>query len=242
MLWMHLRLCAPLAAFGGTAIDALGVTRDFPAQSMLVGLLANALGWTRRMREAHQSLQDRLVFGAVHEREPSPTTDYQTARLYEDDRAWSTRGMPIGRQRSVSYGRRDARGRWLAHQRWRDYRADLRMSVVARLDPEDAAPTLGDVGRALQRPARTLFIGRKPCLPSAPIFAGWVEAPTTRAALQAVLPAGAAGLAAAWPASEGTDGAARITELTDERNWISGLHGGSRRVCEGRLSGPEREA
>ena len=242
MPWMHLRLCAPLAAFGGTAIDALGVTRDFPAQSMLVGLLANALGWTRRMRAAHQSLQDRLVFGAVHEREPAPVTDYQIARLYEEDSAWSTRGTPIGRQRSTSYGRRDAKGRWLAHQRWRDYRADLCLSVVARLDPEGAAPTLGEVAKALQRPARTLFIGRKACLPSAPIFTGWVEAPSAREALEAVVPAGATDLAAVWPAVGGIEAAARITELTDERNWISGLHGGSRRVCEGRLSAPESKA
>ena len=55
MPWMHLRLCAPLAAFGSTAIDALGVTRDFPAQSMLVGLLANALGWTRRSQGSRSS-------------------------------------------------------------------------------------------------------------------------------------------------------------------------------------------
>ena len=239
---MHLRLRAPLAAFGGVAIDARGVTRDFPAQSMLVGLFANALGWTRRMSEAHQSLQRRLVFGAVHELAPVPTTDYQIARLYENDQAWSTRGTPIGREKSRSYRRRDARGQWLAYQRLRDYRADLRMSVVVRLDPKDLAPTLDDVAAAIQRPARTLFLGRKPCLPSAPLFASWVEAPSARAALQAALPEGAFGQAV-WPALEGdTEDPARTTALTDERNWSSGLHGGTRRVCEGVLSAPEHGA
>ena len=54
MRWMHLRLHAPLAAFGGEMIDAHGVIQNVPAQSMLTGLLANALGWTRAMRTEHQ--------------------------------------------------------------------------------------------------------------------------------------------------------------------------------------------
>ena len=87
MRWMRLQLRAPLAAFGGETIDAHGVIRDFPAQSMLTGLLANALGWTRSMREEHQSLQDRIVFGALWEQEVglSRMTDYQTAHLGKND-------------------------------------------------------------------------------------------------------------------------------------------------------------
>ncbi len=65
-----LRLEAPLVAFGGEAIDNYGVTRDFPAASMLTGLLANALGWRRTDRAAHQRLQDRMVFAARRDREP----------------------------------------------------------------------------------------------------------------------------------------------------------------------------
>ena len=99
MRWMHLRLEAPLASFGGEAIDAGGVIRDFPAQSMLTGLFGNALGWTRTMRAEHQSLQDRIVFGAVHDHEPAlrRMVDYQTAQLGKSDKAWSARGTPIGR-------------------------------------------------------------------------------------------------------------------------------------------------
>ncbi len=46
-----LRLEGPLMAFGGETIDNLGVIRDFPAQSMLTGLIANALGWRREESE-----------------------------------------------------------------------------------------------------------------------------------------------------------------------------------------------
>lgn len=228
--WLHFRLHAPLVAFGGESIDAYGVTRDFPGQSMLTGLFANALGWMRTMREEHQALQDRIVYGALLEQEDesSRLRDYQTARLAKDDRAWTTRGTPAVREGGPdSYSG--------SHQRWRDYHADLRTSGVVRLDPEDASPTLDDLAEALERPARPLFIGRKPCLPSASIFAGWVEAPNARDALRSIMPEDRDEVRALWPTSEGEEGAYRTTSVTDERNWMTGLHGGARSVCEGSL-------
>ena len=82
------------------------------------------------------------------------------------------------------------------------------------------SPRLEELAAALDRPARPLFIGRKACLPSAPIFTGWVkDAVDVRAALRKIAPAGAAMLPACWPASEGTDGAHRTADVTDERNW-----------------------
>ena len=237
MRWMHLRFHAPLAAFGGEMIDAHGVIRNVPARSMLTGLLANALGWTRAMRTEHQALQERIVFGVVWEREVahSRMTDYQTAQLGKNDRAWTTRGVPAGR----AGGAATYAG---AHQRWRDYHADLRLAVVLRLEPADADPTLDVLAAALDRPARPLFIGRKSCLPSARIFGGWVtEAADARAALRVVAPTDASRLLAFWPEGEGT-GARRITTVTDERNWVSGLHGGGRRICEGSISSSRDEA
>ena len=237
MQWLHLRLRAPLAAFGGETIDARGVIRDFPATSMLTGLLANALGWTRAMRAEHQSLQERIVFGVLWEQEVrlSRMTDYQTVKLGKNDQAWTTRGVPAGR----AGGAATYAG---AHQRWREYHTDVRVAVVLRLEPVDVSPLLEELAEALDRPARPLFIGRKACLPSSPIFNGWVkDAVDVRAALRKIAPAGAAMLPAFWPASEGTDGAHRTSDVTDERNWHSGLHGGARRICEGSLTASKDE-
>ena len=240
MRWMHLRFRAPMAAFGGEMIDAHGVIRNVPAQSMVTGLLANALGWTRAMRAEHQALQDRIVFGAGWEHGVAlgRMTDYQTAQLGKADRAWTTRGVPAGR----AGGAATYAG---AHQRWRDYHADLRLAVVLRLDRASAAPTIEDLAAALDRPARPLFIGRKSCLPSARIFGGWVtDAPNAWAALRAVAPANASEseLLAFWPETDGVAGAYHTTTVTDERNWVSGLHGGGRRICEGLLSASRDEA
>lgn len=235
MRWLVLRLHAPLASFGGTAIDARGVTRDFPSASALVGLLGNALGCGRHETERLDRLQARLVFGARREIEPplGRMTDYQIAKIYEDDKSWTYRGVE-GRENSPSYRNRDEQGKWLTHQRWRDYHADTRMTVVLHLDPADEAPTLDAIAGAIDRPARPLFIGRKGCLPADYLLAAqdaerWVEAADARAALTA-LP-GAEGLRALWPAGPG-DG----REVADRRNWRSGLHGGTRRVVEGRLT------
>lgn len=220
--WLHLRLCAPLMAFGGVAVDQVGPTRDFPAASALTGLLANALGWHWSDREAHQGLQDRLIFGALIERQGRMLTDSQNAKLEKNDRVWTTRGVPEGRA-GATY---DA-----PHRRRRDYLADHLVHVVLRLDPAEGGPTLDDLAEALDRPARPLFLGRKPCLPAASLRAGWTEGDTTLAALRSL---GLKGRAL-WPEAEGGREDAGIVDLPDLRNWVSGLHGGSRRVAIGEL-------
>ena len=200
---------------------------------MLTGLFANALGWTRAMKAAHDALQDRIVFAAAHDEDPELRrfTDYQTARLDKIDKTWTTSGVPMGR----AGGAQTYSG---AHQRWRDYHSDVRLSLVVRLHPEGAAPTLRQIADALRRPARPLFLGRKPCLPSAEIFRAWVDEADARSALSAVVPVGRRAYAI-WPHSQNAAGAHAVRFVTDERNWASGLHGGARRVCTGRVPGRE---
>jgi CRISPR system Cascade subunit CasD len=229
--WLVLRLEAPLLAFGGVTIDQVGVTRDFPAASMLTGLLANALGWQRTEWQAHQGLQDRLVFAARRDREDNTgiLTDMQNARLEKNDRGWTTYGTPEGRA-GASY--------MAPHRRQRDYHADACVTLVLRLEPATDSPDLDAIAAAIDRPARPLFIGRKPCLPSRPLSAGIVNAPSAFEALRKVpaVDARRGPLRALWPEHEGpTEGrhVHRIVALPDLRNWKTGLHGGTRLVVEG---------
>ncbi len=225
-------------SFGGETIDNYGVIRPFPAASMLTGLFANALGWRRLQREAHERLQRRLVFASRIDREPAggyAMTDFQTAQLGASDRGWTTRGRPEGRAGgAATYN--------APHLRYRDYYADMRVTVALRLDPAEGEPTLDVLADALDEPARPLFIGRKPCLPSARLCGGFVEAPDALAALVAVPLGddanGGSPVRMQWPGRdvavvpEGVS-VSREMMLTDERNWVSGLHGGGRRVVEG---------
>lgn len=249
--WLVLRLEAPLLSFGAVAIDNYGVTWDFPALSMLTGLFANALGYERTEREAHQALQDRIVFASRREDEPyhGVLTDVQNVHMHKSDKGWTTRGAPEGRD-GGSYGG--------PHRRFRDYHPDALVAVVLTLRPPPQSdlpggrqhPSLDDLAAALDRPERPLFFGRKPCLPTAPINGGLVEAATAHDALLALqalpdlsskLCRKSGDLRAQWPAGEGPDhgpGVDRGVAIHDRRNWMSGLHGGTRRVIEGRVTPP----
>ena len=222
-----IRLSSPLIAFGGETIDNLGVIRDFPALSMVTGLIANALGWDRGDDVLHNRLQERLRLGARLEAPGSRLTDFQPAQLSANDKAWTTWG-------TVEERRGGAASYDSPHLRYRDYHADLTALLALRLEAADDSPTLDDVAQALDRPQRPLFIGRKPCLPVGRLVAGWIDADSILHALQlAPLAGGALGLRAQWPDGEGQLPGDRLVDVCDERNWTSGVHGGWRPVREG---------
>jgi len=244
-----LRLHSPLVAFGGATIDNFGVITDFPALSMVTGLIANALGWDRSEAQRHDRLQQRLRMGCRLEQVGSRLRDYQTAQLFQDDAGWTTRGAPEGREKSPSY-KTDGSGRAaLTLQRYRDYHADLVAIVALRLEPAEENPTLDEVAFAIDRPSRPLFIGRKPCLPTGRLMHGWLEADDVLGVLSA-LPLGCGApqsgtpiaMRAQWPDGEGTQPGDRALDVCDERDWRSGVHSGSRPVREGVVAPPERRA
>ena len=237
MKHLIITLESTLMSFGGETIDNYGVSRRFPAASMLTGIFANALGWRRIERERHQRLQDRLVFAARIDRDPSGglrMTDFQTAQLARSDRGWTTRGVPEGRAGGANTYN-------APHLRYRDYFADMRVTCALRLEPADEQPTLENLADALDEPARPLFIGRKPCLPSIPLNGGLRNADSALAALIDTPldnPANdGSDVHLLWQSGESSN-KVRLTNtymLTDERNWRSGLHGGGRLVHEGTL-------
>lgn len=221
---LHLLLVleAPLLAFGGEAVDARGVIEDFPGASMLTGLLANALGWRRGDRDALALLQARMRYAARIDRDGTRLTDFQTAQLGGNDQGWTTSGVPEGR----AGGAATYNG---PHLRQRDYDADKRVVVALRLEPADEAPTLADLAAALDEPARPLFLGRKPCLPTGRIGAGIVDADGLLVAL-ACLPQPESVARVLLPASEPGQPGDHARPWSDKRDWHSGVHGGTRMV------------
>ncbi|MFN8994356.1 MAG: type I-E CRISPR-associated protein Cas5/CasD [Pseudomonadota bacterium] len=222
-----LRLRAPLIAFGGETIDNYGVIRDFPALSMVTGLFGNAMGWDRGDDALHNRLQERMVMGARLDADGERLVDFQTAQLQANDKGWTSRG--------VAEERAGGAGSYAGpHLRYRYYHADMNALVALRLQPGDESPTLEDLATALDKPARPLFLGRKNCLPTSRLIAGWVEADNILSALQLAEPALLHNVRAQWPDGEGRlpDQQDRTLDVCDERNWTSGVHGGWRPVCE----------
>ncbi|GIX24426.1 MAG: type I-E CRISPR-associated protein Cas5/CasD [Caldimonas sp.] len=228
-----LRLDAPLMSFGSVVVDQNNPTWRFPGRSMLAGLLGNALGLDHRDTAKLQALQDRLRFAARWDAEPEPLTEYQTVDLGQPflvDTGWTTRGRREDRK-----GGSAASG---THQRWRDHWANGVATVALALDG-DGTPTLDELEAALRRPARPLFIGRKPCLPAAPILLGRRVAEGVKAALAAE-PLAEIGprrrparITALWPLDEG-EGAGE-EERFDRRDWANNIHRGAERYAVGLL-------
>ena len=200
---------------------------------MLAGLLGNAFGWDHRDTERLQALQDRLRFAARWDAEPEQITDYQTFDLGQShmvDTSWTTRGH-----------REDRKGGTAAtgtHQRWRDYWANGVATVALTLNGH-FFPAVEDLEHALQFPARPLFIGRKPCLPTSPVFVGRRKATGGKAAL-AKEPLADIGprrrpdrIPALWPLveAESTD----TQERYDQRDWANNIHRGAERYAVGLL-------
>lgn len=228
-----LRLDAPLMSFGAVVVDQLNPVWRFPGKSMLVGLLGNALGWDHRETSLLQAMQTRLRFAARWDAEPEPLTEYQTVDLGQPsmiDTGWTTRGK-----------REDRRGGPAAtgtHQRWRDHWANGVATIALTLDGEGAV-TLGLLESALRKPARPLFLGRKPCMPAAPILLGRRSAASVRAALAAEPLADVSPrrrpvrIPALWPLDEGPG--ALTEERHDLRDWSNNVHRGAERYAVGFL-------
>jgi len=230
-----------LVSFGAPMIDQNGVVQSFPTLSMLVGMLANALGWDRRDGARIEALQRRVRYAARIDRQGQILIDYQTVDLSADwltpeKAGWTTLGQ-IARRRGASGE--------ATHQRFRHYRADSVHSVALALTDE-TEPTLTVIERALREPARPLFIGRKCCLPAAPIVRGVVETPSLVAALASaprVERSDEGPLRATWwDGDEDQDavGPFHVVTVTDERNWQSQIHTGRRVMREGRVNPPSR--
>lgn len=241
--YLLLRLEGPLMAFGDVMVDAIGPIRDAPAASMLTGLLANALGVRREETGQLQRLQDRLVYGTRIDRPGERFTELQNALLYEDEKGWTTRGKPAERAKSPSYHVGRQGRRQLTHQRKRDHDADKRVTVALRLDPAEEAPDLDAIAAALDEPARPLFLGRKPCLPSHRILLGFRETDSLHAALMAE-PLANPGHRPHWtlperialflPANEAHKlKKSRETRFCDQRDWNAGIHAGEVRLATG---------
>lgn len=229
-----LRFDAPMLSFGGVQVDQRGVTREFPARSMLAGLLGNALGYEHGDFERLQRIQQRLRYAVRRDRAGVQVVDFHTVDLGQDfmRQGWTTRG--------TAESRGGGSAREGTHIRYRHYLADALYTLALTLAPKDEVPTLDAVDAALREPERPLFIGRKCCLPAAPLLLGRTNAVSLLAALRSVPNEAERGdgmiTSAWWPADEGDAGlGSHMIPVSDERDWANQVHVGRRFLREGRI-------
>lgn len=239
--YLWLRFDAPLLSFGAPLVDNYGVIQEHPSLAQVCGLLANALGYDHSEPVQTEALQDRLRFATRCDRRGEKLPDFQTVALGQDhlvDTGWTTRGTP---QERAGGSAKDG-----THIRYREYWADSVYTLALTLSPAEEAPTLDALAAALTEPARPLFLGRKPCLPAAPLLLGRCEAPSLLDALAAAprLPAKRrlrddARLPAWWPAEEPATGQSRVLTVSDARDWRNQIHAGRRLLRYGHITPTE---
>jgi len=235
-----LRLDAPLISFGAPIVDRHGEIQSYPALSMITGMLGNALGYDHSEFKKLQHLQERLLYASRQDRAGQQIQDYQTVDLSQDfmsdKNGWTTQGW-LDKRKGGGASK-------ATHIRLRDYRADAIHTVALTLQPPGEDPTLRDLQQAIQYPERPLFIGRKTCLPAAPLFVKRTEAPSlTQALQQASLPGRAdkrSRYPAWWPVDEERDQDQPRSDIeqpvTDRRDWSNQIHTGERWIAHGEIN------
>ena len=227
-------------SFGGVIIDQHGFIERFPGTSLICGLLANALGWDHGEADKLNRLQGRIVYAARWDavgtareslRTPRRRIDYHTVDMSQRHMvgpSWTTRGVP------ETHGSTTA---GYTHQRYRHYWEDCIVTVAVHLRGSES-PDVEDLSRALVRPARPLFIGRKSCLPSRPILDPEnpiLEGEDIYAILRAAPVWDRYGAIekknsprfACWPADLVDKYPGQIENVADRRDWANQLPAGS---------------
>lgn len=123
----------------------------FPTKSGIVGLLGCALGWQRNDARLAE-LSQQLRMGARADRKGLILTDFHTVQSKHLLTA-------LGKHRGV-------KGQFSTLVSHRDYLQDAYFTVVLQGEQK----ILEQIYTALKHPKWTLFLGRKSCVPSRPVY------------------------------------------------------------------------
>lgn len=165
-----LRLAGPLQSWGTSSRFQIRRTDLYPSKSGVLGMLLCAMGITRKDSTAALEPLNRLLMGVRVDQSGTVGWDYHTAgakigiRQAED-------GRPKKTQSTGEYETLVSR---------RQYLYDASFFVVLMGDKD----TIADCRKALDDPAWPIFLGRKSCVPSEPVFIGTGHFDSLTAALE----------------------------------------------------------
>lgn len=153
---LFLRLEGPLQSWGERGRWSVRDTADEPTKSGVIGLVACALGYNQDGQL--RSLSEQTRMGVRCDLPGVRLTDYHTIGGGYDEPTLLT---AAGKLKKSSSGPHTE----LSH---RDYLAGASFLVVLQAD----ASLIQQMAHALQHPVWPIYLGRKSCPPSQPIFSG----------------------------------------------------------------------
>lgn len=163
MNYLIFQLQAPLSAWGETAVGEYRPSANYPNESALIGLLAAALGIDRNDEIQHQALQSELSFAIGVQSAGRLLRDYQTAQV---PGRVALKNRPHRTRRDELNMSKEELNTILST---RDYRQDAAYLVAVQTEAESMF-SLDDLAQAIQQPKFVLYLGRKTCPPSLPLW------------------------------------------------------------------------
>ena len=161
-LLLLLRLEGLMQSWGERARWDTRDTTAFPTKSGVVGLLACAQGWPRG-DEAIRQLEQQLTMGVRADRPGVLMTDYQTISREKDPNTGKPKVLIAATGKPKTGGTELSKTTIESH---RQYLFDAAFLVILA-GPEK---TLESLAVALQNPMWQIYLGRKTCVPSRPVF------------------------------------------------------------------------
>jgi len=168
---LFLRLESPLQSWGERGQWSVRDTAPEPTKSGIVGLLACALGWCEDARIATLTRDIRVGVRCDIRGTSAPLEDYHTVGG----------GYRTPQLLNATGDFKLSSGRPHTEQTWRYYLCDA--SFLAAVQAPDAR--IEELTNAVQDPYWPVYLGRKSCVPTRPIFDGLGDYSSLREALQA---------------------------------------------------------
>ncbi len=164
-----LRLEGPLQSWGGRSRWDVRDTGTEPTKSGVMGLVGCALGYERGDARL-EALDRELRFGVRVEAPGRVLEDYQTITDYlpTADGRYKHSGIAVGS--SLSKLKADPENKPATVISPRFYLEDAAFLVVLEAREQGGEALLEAASLAVQSPRWTLFLGRKACVPTRPIF------------------------------------------------------------------------
>ena len=163
-----LRLEGPLQSWGARSRWDVRDTQPEPTKSGIIGLLGCALGYERRDRRLEEELDAGLRFGVRTEAPGRVLEDFQTITDFLPTAAGDFK--VLGGTKSIAALRSDPVARPATILSPRFYLEDAAFLVALEAGTPTGPELLPRCAAALQRPVWPLFLGRKTCIPTRPIF------------------------------------------------------------------------
>ncbi len=177
MNYLVFQLQAPLSSWGEPAVGEFRGTAEHPSQSALVGLLGAALGVMRAEETKHAALRDGYGFAVGLLSGGNLLRDYHTTQV--PPRAALT-GRPRATRRHELAVPKPSLTTILST---RDYRQNAACLVALKVLESDTSPySLDELAAALRKPKFALCLGRKACVPAAPLWPQVIEADSAQSA------------------------------------------------------------